>query len=80
MMKLSRQEFQNEYRYSIVMTQYRRMLEHGMITESDYQALNRKYKEKFNPVTDGLIAEFDLHYSRSRALMLSGKEAVKCPR
>ena len=61
MMELSKQEFRDEYRYSVIMTQYKRMLQRGLITESDFQMLNRKYKEKYNPVTDGLIAEFDLH-------------------
>ncbi len=61
MMQFSQQEFRDEYRYSVIMTQYKRMLQRGLITESDFQMLNRKYKEKYNPVTDGLIAEFDLH-------------------
>lgn len=61
MMQFSEQEFRDEYRYSVIMTQYKRMLQRGLITESDFQMLNRKYKEKYNPVTDGLIAEFDLH-------------------
>ena len=60
-MQFSQQEFRDEYRYSVIMTQYKRMLQRGLITESDFQMLNRKYKEKYNPVTDGLIAEFDLH-------------------
>ncbi len=79
-MQLSKQEFQDEYRYSVIMTQYKSMLDRGMITEQDYQALNRKYKQKYCPVTDGLIAEYDLLCRQSRALMLSGKEAIKCPR
>ena len=61
MMQFSQQEFRDEYRYSVIMTQYKSMLQRGLITESDFQMLNRKYKEKYNPVTDGLIAEFDLH-------------------
>ena len=61
MMQFSQQEFRDEYRYSVIMTQYKRMLQRGLITESDFQMLNRKYKEKYNPVTNGLIAEFDLH-------------------
>ena len=80
MMQFSEQEFRDEYRYSVIMTQYKRMLQRGLITESDYLALNRKYKEKYRPVTDGIIAEYGLLCSESRALMLSGKEAVKCPR
>ena len=80
MMRMTEQEFRDEYRYSVIMTQYKRMLKRGMITESDYWTLNRKYKERFHPVTDGLIAEYDLLCHRSRALMLSGKEAVQCPR
>lgn len=71
MMKLTQQEFRDEYRYSVIMTQYKRMLQRGLIAESDYQALNRKYKKKYHLVTDGLIAEFDLQYSRSRVVMLS---------
>lgn len=80
MMQLSQQEFRDEYRYSVIMTQYKNMLDRGMITEQDYQAFNRKYKQKYHPMTDGLIAEYDLLCRQSRALMLSGKEAVKCPR
>ena len=75
-MRLSEQEFRDEYRYSVIIAQYKRMLDRGMITEQDYQAFNRKYKQKYHPVTDGLIAEYDLLCRQSRALMLSGKEAV----
>ena len=80
MMQLSQQEFRDEYRYSVIMTQYKRMLDQGIITEREYQMLNRKYKQKYCPVTDGLMSDYDLLCRQSRALMLSGKEAVKCPR
>lgn len=80
MIKLSEQEFRDEYRYSVIMTHYKRMLEQGMITAEDFERLNRKYKEKYRPVMDGILLENNLLSSQSRALMLSGKEAVQCPR
>ena len=58
-MRMSNQEFRNEYLYSITMGHVGRMLARGLITEEEYQEVNRRMKEKYNPVSDGLISESD---------------------
>ena len=71
---MSNQEFRNEYLYSITMGHVGRMLTRGLITEKEYQEVNRRMKEKYNPVSDGLISESDLQTRKNRAIMGTGKE------
>ena len=66
-MYMSKQEFRNEYIYSVTMAHVRRMLEQGLISEEEYQEMNTRMKEKYHPVTDGLIAESDLQCPQNRA-------------
>ena len=73
-MRMSNQEFRNEYLYSITMGHVGRMLTRGLITEKEYQEVNRRMKEKYNPVSDGLISESDLQTRKNRAIMGTGKE------
>ncbi len=74
-MLMSNQEFRNEYLYSITMGHVGRMLARGLITEEEYQEVNRRMKETYNPVSDGLILESDLQTRKNRAIMGTGKEA-----
>ena len=74
-MRMSNQEFRNEYLYSITMGHVGRMLARDLITEEEYQEVNRRMKEKYNPVSDGLISESDLQTRKNRAIMGTGKEA-----
>ena len=77
-MRLTEQEFRDEYRYSVIMTQYKRMLKAGLITIEEYGRLRKKYIGIYHPVTDGLLVDSYLTFSQRRALMLTGKEAVQC--
>ena len=79
-MRMTEQEFRDEYQYSVIMMQYKRMLKLGLITLEDYGQFKKKYLGVFHPVTAGLLVDSDLTLSQRRALMLTGKEAVKCPR
>ena len=74
-MRMSTQEFRNEYLYNVTMGHVERMLARGLITEEEYQKVNRWMKEKYNPVSDGLISESDLQTRKNRAIMGTGKEA-----
>jgi hypothetical protein len=59
-MSMTEKEFRNEYLYNSTMFQVGRMLEMGMITDVDYCRINTKMKEKYHPVSDGLISETGL--------------------
>ena len=74
-MRMSNQEFRNEYLFSVTMGHVGRMLDRGLNTEEEYQKANRQMKEKYNPVSDGLISESDLQTRKNRAIMEVGKEA-----
>ena len=74
-MRMSNQEFRNEYLFSVTMGHVGRMLDRGLITEEEYQKVNRRMKEKYNPVSDGLISESGLQTRKNRAIMGVGKEA-----
>lgn len=76
-MNMSDHEFRNEYLFSVTMGHVRRMLEKGLITEEEYREVSRRMKEKYRPVTDGLISESDLQIEKKRAIMGIGKEAGK---
>ena len=65
-MRMSNQEFRNEYLYSITMGHVGRMLARGLITEEEYQEVNRRMKGKYNPVSDGLISESNLQTGKNR--------------
>ncbi len=73
-MRMSNQEFHSEYLFSITMVHVRGMLEQGLITEEEYWKVNSWMKEKYHPVSDGLISESDLLCTRNRANMGAGKE------
>lgn len=55
-MKMTEQEFRNEYLYNSTMVQVGKMLDMGMITEEDYCQINTKMKAKYLPVSGGLQA------------------------
>jgi len=74
-MRMSNQEFRNEYLYGVTMGHIRGMLEKGLITEEEYREANDRMLKKYSPVSAGLISESDLLYRRSRANMGAGKEA-----
>ena len=59
-MRMSREEFRNEYLYNSTMAQVRKLLEEGLITEAYYWQINTKMKAKYRPISDGLISENEL--------------------
>lgn len=59
-MRMTEQEFRNEYLYTSTMAQVRKMLQDGLISEEDYWQINTKMKEKYRPISDGLISENEL--------------------
>lgn len=56
-MRMTEQEFRNEYLYNSTMVQVGKMLDMGMITEEDYCRINTKMKAKYLPVSGGLVSE-----------------------
>ena len=74
-MRLSRQEFHDEYAYTVTMALVKKMLRRRMISVPEYWRTNRHMKSKYKPVSDGLISESDLLCQQSRANMKARKEA-----
>ena len=66
-MRMTQEEFQNERLYTATMTQVKKMLSLGLITMADYWRMNTKMKEKYRPISDGLISEIDLICAKNRA-------------
>jgi hypothetical protein len=66
-MRMTEQEFRNEYLYTSTMAQVGRMLRDGLISEEDYWQINTKMKAKYRPISDGLISENELLCVRKRA-------------
>ena len=74
MMELTKQEFQNECLFSVTMSHVRSMLKKGLISQDEYCQMRDKMKQKYHPVSDGLILEYNLTNSQERASMQRGKE------
>ena len=66
-MRMSRDEFRNEYLYNSTMGRVKKMLEEGLISEADYWQINTKMKAKYRPISDGLISENELICALKRA-------------
>ncbi len=81
MMELTKQEFQNECLFSVTMSHVRSMLKKGLISQDEYCQMRDKMKQKYHPVSDGLISETDLQATENRGLIrrkrLSGDRLVK---
>ena len=74
-MRMTKQEFQREAAYAVTMSHVKGLLEKGMITLEEYREMSARMREKYQPVTDGLIFESDLLSGGNRANMGAGKEA-----
>ena len=59
-MRMSKLELHNEYLYTSTMAHVKQMVSERLIAEGDYWALNAKMKEKYRPISDGLISEKDM--------------------
>jgi len=68
-MMMTEQDFKNEVIYSVTMSHVKTMLERGLISEDEYWKINTKMKQKYRPISDGLVSEIDLISGRSRALI-----------
>ncbi len=66
-MRMTKDEFRNEYLYNSTMGWVRKMLEEGLITEEDYWIINTRMKAKYQPISDGLISENELICMKMRA-------------
>lgn len=74
-MLMTEAEFQRERRYQTTMHFVRMMLENGLISREEYCQIDTKTREKFRPITGGLLSGNFLIYASKRANMLSGREA-----
>ena len=70
-MRMSAEEFTSEYIYASTMTQVKKMICLGLISDSEYWRINTKMKDKYRPVSDGLISELDLICAKSRAIVVA---------
>ena len=66
-MRMTEAEFHNERLYGSTMQQVKKLLKMGLITVSDYWRINTKMKEKYKPVSDGLMSENELLCTGNRA-------------
>ncbi len=66
-MRMTKDEFRNEYLFNSTMGWVRKMLEEGLITEEDYWKINARMKAKYRPISDGLISENELLCAKMRA-------------
>lgn len=56
-MRVSKKEYREEILYLLTMVQVRKMLRTGLISEEEYRRMNQKMKDKYHPVSDGLLLE-----------------------
>ena len=56
-MRMTEQEFRDECIYSVTMSHVKTMLVKGLISEDEYWMINAKMKDRYHPVSDGLVSE-----------------------
>ena len=66
-MKMTEQEARAEHIYTVTIMHAQKMLEQRLITEEEYRAFDTKMKEKYRPISDGLISENNLLCVENRA-------------
>jgi hypothetical protein len=59
-MRLSEDEFRRERIYTSTMVQVKKLLKLHLIDTEEYWRINTRMKEKYHPVSDGLISETGL--------------------
>jgi hypothetical protein len=64
---MTEQEFWDECIYSVTMSHVKTMLERGLISEDEYWNINAKMKDRYHPISDGLVSENDLLCAKTRA-------------
>lgn len=74
-MQMTREEFDRERRYQMVMHFVRKMLSEGLITKEEFCQIDTRNRAKFLPVTGDLLSGKSLLYAENRANMVAGKEA-----
>ena len=77
MMELTKQEFQNECLFSVTMSHVRSMLQNDLISQNEYFQMRDKMKQKYHPVSDGLITETDLQATENRGLIRRNESTVE---
>ena len=51
----------------MTMVHVKNLLKKGLVTMEEYWQINAKFKEKYNPVSDGLLSENELLCTGKRA-------------
>ena len=67
-MQMTREEFDREKRYQLLMHQVKKMLWTGLITEAEFCEIDSKYRLKYQPKTGGLLVKKDLIIQRKRVI------------
>lgn len=73
-MRMTKQEFENEKRYELLMYQVKKMLKAGLISEDEFCEIETKYRQKYSPKSGGLLIIKDLLCERIRVMNGVGKE------
>ena len=66
-MTMTKEEFRDEYLYNMTMAHVKNLLNKGLVTMEEYWKINSEFKEKYHPVTDGLLSENELLCTGKRA-------------
>lgn len=73
-MRMTKEEFDRERRYQLLMYQVKKMLREGLITEVEFLEIDTRYRQKYRPKTGGLLVRKDLLIQRKRVMNSAGKE------
>ena len=73
-MRMTKEEFDRERRYQMLMYQVKRMLGDGLITETEFLEIDTKYRQKYRPKSGGLLVRKDLLIRQRRGIYGEGKE------
>ena len=73
-MRMTKQEFENEKRYGLLMHQAKRMANSGLISVGELSEIEKKYRGKYGPKSGGLLIIKDLTSMRRRVMNGVGKE------
>lgn len=76
-MQMTKEEFDRENRYQVIMHLVRKMLADGLISEEEYYQIDTKYREKFLPITGDLLSGITLLYTPSQSKHGSWKGGMK---
>ena len=73
-MRMTKEEFDRERRYQLLMYQVKKMLRDGLITEVEFLEIDTRFQQKYRPKSGGLLVRKDLLIGRKRVMNSDRKE------